>query len=169
MGQRDGEAQCRASWQLRHCEKCQMTPVPAKQAFPSCFSVFKTLIKILSHFHWYWLGLVLVKVLPAATVDKIWNFRGLTQRKFLRKPKKVRRYLLGGKGHRKERRRWRSGPHSYSGIQADGDISTCGTQGGPQCQHLLYPHGEKERVEKAHLLLNRLGLKMTQITAIHIL
>lgn len=29
--------------------------------------------------------------------------------------------------------------------------------------------GKKERVEKAHLLLNRLGLKMTQITAIHIL
>ena len=29
------------------------------------------LIKILKHFHLYWLGLVLVKVLAAAIIDKI--------------------------------------------------------------------------------------------------
>ena len=43
------------------------------------------------------------------------------------------------------------------------------SKGALPCQHLLYPHRKKDKVEKAHLLLNHLGLKMSQITAIQIL
>ena len=182
-GQREGESQYLASWQLDPCEKCQMTLVPAKLEFPSCSGVFKMLIKILKHFHLYWLGLVLVKVLAAAITDNIWNFHGLTQRKCLRKSKTVRRHLLRGKGHGKERENvvfWSTQLFQGSTV-TEAAISTCGTQGGLQCQRLLYPHRKKEKEvkrkkksrrkkeEKAHLFFNCLGVKMTQITGIHIL
>lgn len=62
----------------------------------------------------------------------------------------MRRHLLRGKGHGKERENvvfWSTQLFQGSTVM-EAAISTCGTQGSLQCQHLLYPHRKKEKEVK---------------------